>query len=98
MPENDAGRPSTSFMPATPEIVIGLELKTVCPRAMLARDVDREFVQVLNKLNILGLKGVPVGLNPKLAGKESLIPIKNACRPSATGPPVARPSFKKPAR
>ena len=64
---------------------------------MLAREVDREFVQALNKLKILGSNAAPVGLKPKLAGKESLMPIKNGCEASATGPPVAPPSFRKPA-
>jgi hypothetical protein len=59
-------------MPATPEIVIGFELKMACPRAMLDRAVDRELFQSSYKLKILGLKVAPVGLNPKLAGNESL--------------------------
>src|SRR6185369_3763510 len=69
-----------------------------CPLAMLARAVDREFFQASYKLKIFGLKGAPVGLNPKLAGKESLIPMKNSCEANATGPPVARPLRRKPAR
>ena len=86
VPVNDAGIPVTSLIPATPEIVIGFELNMACPLAMLARAVDREFFQASYKLKIFGLNGAPVGLNPKLAGKESLMPMKNSCEANACGP------------
>jgi len=97
VPENEAGRPTTSLMPATPEMVIALELNSVSPRAMLAHWLECEFTQALNKLKMLGLKAAPVGLLPKLAGKESLIPTKNCCDASATGPAVAPFAYSKPA-
>ena len=49
-------------------------------------------------LKTFASNAAPVGLNPKLSGKESLIPIKNGCEASATGPPVARPSIRRPAK
>jgi hypothetical protein len=98
VPVKDAGIPVTSLIPATPEIVIAFELKITLPLAILARAVDRELIQASYKLKIMGLNGAPVGLSPKLAGKESLMPMKNSCEANATGPPVARPSFRKPAR
>ena len=65
---------------------------------MLARALDAEFVQASNVLKILGVNVAPVGLNPKLAGKESLMPMKFSCDARATGPPVAPLAFREPAR
>ena len=98
VPEKDAGSPGTSLIPATPEIVIGFELKTACPRAMLARAGLCEFAQASYRLKILGSNGAPVGLKPKLAGNESLMPMKNCCDAIAAGPPVAPATFSAPAR
>src|SRR6266496_553407 len=70
VPVKDVGTPVTSLMPATPEIVIGFELNTLCPLAMLARAFNREFFQASNKLKISGLNGAPVGLNPKARRKR----------------------------
>src|SRR5579862_7213473 len=79
--------PNTSFMPATPVMLIGFVLNTAWPRTILARAGFCEFAQASTRLKIAGLNGVPKGLKPKLGGKESLIPIKNCCDASATGPP-----------
>src|SRR5579871_3203513 len=96
-PIKEAGRPGTSLIPATPEMVIGLPLKTASPRAMLARRGDCELLQALNKLKIFGLNGAPEGLNPKLGGKESFIPMKNGWAASATGPPETPAELSEPA-
>src|SRR4051812_2607907 len=98
VPEKDAGSPGTSLIPATPEIVIGLDVKRACPRAMLARALFPEFTQASNKLKTAGLNGAPVGLNAKLAGNESLMPMKKACAARDSEPPLAPSRFKGPAR
>ena len=74
-----------------------LRIEDVWPRAMLARAAFPELTQASNKLNIAGLKGVPNGLKPKLAGNESLMPTKKDCEASAAGPPFALLAFSGPA-
>jgi hypothetical protein len=45
-----------------------------------------------------GVNGAPDGLNWKLGGKESLMPMNNGCDTNARGPPLAPAAFRKPAR
>ena len=48
----------------------------------------------MNIVNALGSKGAPVGFKPT----GSLMPVKNGCADSATGPPVAPRALRLPAR
>ena len=62
---------------------------------MLALAAICELLQALYSVKISGVNAAPVGLLPKLGGNESLIPMKNGCDASATGPPVTIPVARK---
>ena len=66
-------RPRLSLSPATPVMLIGFELNSVWPRAMLARRLAWSscspcaagFAQALNRSKITGVNGTPCGLAPR---------------------------------
>src|SRR5580658_138197 len=92
----------TSFNPPTPVMLIGLELNTVWPRAMLARlEAPKNppcpaKLQALKRLKITGVNVVPNGLLPS----GSFMPTKKAGVVSSAkldGPPAAPFPLKEPA-
>src|SRR5215472_11759753 len=96
---------TSSLMPATPVILIGLELKMTCPRATAGLgDVWGSDTQASNGLKIAGVNwpspGVtrPPGCSNCGSKKWTLefMVIKNGCVVSATGPPVAPCASNRP--
>ena len=96
MPRN-AGKPSTSFRPFTPVRLIDLELKSASPRATDAcAGVCADVAHAENRV-IAGPAGSTVGGTLVESIVRSLMPTKNGCANSSTGPLVAPLTISAPA-